>query len=369
MKMNIGILNEISKGESRVGLTPGKVQYLVERGHTVYFEKGAGNASHFFDEEYSRAGGQIQYSAEEVFGRSDMMIMIAPLSLLELEMLHENQIILSFFRLGDRPTQILKGMLDKKVTAIGYEIIEEDDGELPVLTTMSEISGQLSIQIAGSLLEAPNGGRGIMIGGVPGVHPANILILGAGVVGTSAARAALGLGAKVYILDSDIKKLRIIDSVFNKMAVTLISNKYNLNRFLPLMDVVIGAVLIHGDISPHVITADMLKIMKRGSVIMDISIDQGGCVETSRPTTIKHPTFIRDDVIHYCVPNMPSLVPRAATYALTNTSKRYIYAIADQGIEECIKADPSLVRGIYAYNGKCTHRKLCEIFGLEHYKL
>ena len=367
--MNIGILNERSKGESRVGLTPGKAHYLVEKGHTVYFEKGAGNASHFFDEEYIRAGAQIQYSSEEVFGRSEMMVLVSPLTLNEIEMLHEDQVILSFFHIGPHQKKIVEGLVSKRVTAIGYEIIEEDDGELPVLTTMSEISGQLAIQISGSLLEATNGGRGIMIGGVPGVSPANILIIGGGVVGTSAARAALGLGAKVYVMDTDIKKLRAIDSTFNKMVVTSMSNNYNLNRFLPLMDVVIGAVLVHGDISPHVITAEMLKIMKKGSVIMDIAIDQGGCVETSRPTSIEQPTFIRDNVIHYCVPNMPSIVPRTATYALTNTAKRYIYAIADRGINECLKTDSSLVRGIYAYEGKCTHYKLSKIFGLEYQKL
>jgi len=367
--MNIGIFNESKNGESRVGLTPGKVLNLVERGHTVYFEKGAGNASYFTDEEYINAGAKVQYSAEEVFGRADMAVKVSALTIEEVEMLHENQIVLSFLNLVTQSKGIIKGLVSKKVTAIGYEIIEEDDGELPVLTTMSEISGQMAIHIAGHLLEAPQGGRGITIGGVPGVRPANILIIGAGVVGTNATRAALGMGAQVHIMDVDIKKLRVIENKFNKMVLTSMCNRYNLERFLPSTDVIIGAVLVHGDITPHVITEDMLKFMKKGSVIIDVSIDQGGCVETSRPTNVIHPTFMREGIIHYCVPNMPSLVPRTSTYALTNTSKNYIYSIADKGLEECIKTDRTLVRGIYTYKEKCTNRRLCVNFELDYLEL
>ncbi|RKY88013.1 alanine dehydrogenase [candidate division KSB1 bacterium] len=367
--MNIGIINEFDKGERRVGLTPGKVHHLVEQGNTVYFEKGAGTGSHFSDEEFIKAGAIIQYSAEEVFGRSDMIIKVASITKKELQMIYKGQIILSFLHLVTRSREIIEGLLSKEVTAIGYEIIEEDSGELPILTTMSEISGQMAIQIAGYLLEAPNKGRGIMIGSVPGVHPANILIIGAGVVGTCAARTALGMGANVYIMDIDIKKLRTVENTFNKMVRTVMSNRYNLLNILPLIDVLIGAVLVPGDITPNIVTADMLKLMKKGSVIIDVSIDQGGCIETSRPTTISHPTYIKEGVIHYCVPNIPSLVPRTSTYALTNTSKKYIYSIAEKGVEECIKIDSSLLRGVYTYKGKCTNQRLSGIFGLEYLDL
>jgi len=367
--MNIGIFNEIIHGERRVGLTPGKTQNLIEQGHKVYFEKGAGIASYFSDEEYLNAGGIVQYSAEEVFGRTDMALKISPLKKNEIDMLHEDQIVMSFLNLATSSREIIKGLVSKKVTAIGYEMIKETNGELPILTTMSEISGQMAIQIAAHLLQAPHGGRGITIGGVPGVRPANIVILGAGVVGTNAARTALGVGAQVHMMDIDIKKLRAVDGIFNKMVLTSMCNKYNLVRFLPLADVVIGAVLIHGEITPHVVTADMLKLMKKGSVILDISIDHGGCIETSRPTTLEDPIFIKDGIIHYCVPNMPSLVPRTSTYALTNTSKHYIYSIANKGLEECIKTEDAIVRGIYTHKGKCTNSRLCEIFDLEYLEI
>jgi len=363
--MRIGIPKEGKYEEKRVALVPAGVDALIKAGHTVYFQKGAGNDSHFSDDEYESLGAKIVYSTEEVFQRSEIIAKVARITEEESGYLQEDQIIFSFLQLVVSEKKVLSNLLAKKVTAIGYELIESETG-LPVLQSMSEIAGPVSIQVAEGLLESKSSfGRGVLLGGITGVSPAAVVIIGAGVVGTSAAKAALGRGAQVIVLDKDLNRLRKIDETFQRKITTVMANPYTISRGVKFADVLIGAVLMKGEKTPHLVTEEMVKTMKKGAVIVDVSIDQGGCVETSRPTTISNPIFTMHDIIHYCVPNMPALVARTASYGLTNSSLNYIIDIADNGLSAAVIEDPGLSKGICSHNGYCSNEIIAETFNVE----
>lgn len=367
--MRIGIPKEILYEEKRVALAPAGVDALVRAGHTVYIQSGAGEDSHFSDKEYEDIGAKVVYSAEEAFQRAEMVVKVAPLSEHESELLIDNQILFSFLHLAVGKKNIIDNLLKKNVTAIGYELIEENK-RLPVLHSMSEIAGPLSIQVAERNLESySKGGRGILLGGITGVAPAAVVILGAGVVGVTAARAALGRGAQVIVIDKDLNRLRSIDSNFKKKITTVVANPYTISRGVRFADVLIGAVLIKGEKTPHLVTEEMVKEMKKGAVIVDVSIDQGGCIETSRITTLSNPIYEMHDVIHYCVPNMPAIVSRTASYGLNNAAMDYIQNIADNGLSNALLGDAGLSKGVCTYGGYCSNESLANSFNIEYRRL
>jgi alanine dehydrogenase len=367
--MRIGIPKESSREEKRIALAPAGVDSLIRNGHTVYVQSGAGEGSHFADEEFSMVGAQIVYTKEEAFGRAEMVVKVAPLSDEEAEMLQEGQILFSSLHFAVGKKNIIETLLTKNITAIGYELIEKDN-RLPVLHSMSEIAGQLAIQISERYLEtSARGGRGILLGGITGVAPAAVVILGAGVVGTTAARAALGRGAQVIVIDKDLDRLRKVDSLFKKKVTTVMANPYTVSRGVKFADVLIGAVLIRGEKAPHIVSEEMVKTMKKGAVIIDVSIDQGGCIETSRITTISDPVYITHDVIHYCVPNMPALVARTASYGLNNAAIDYVLSVADNGLNNALQDDTGLSAGVCTYRGYCSNEAVAHIFNLEYRKL
>lgn len=367
--MNVGILKEKSPGEWRVGLTPAGVSTLVQAGNSVFVERGAGSSSFFMDDDYASAGARLVDTADELIGRSKLIVKVSPLLPQEYERLVLNQIVIGFIHMAVASEESIREIVDKKITVIGYEIIEDDNGVLPVLVPMSEIAGQVCIQIAAHYLQGDQGGRGLLVGGMPGVPPAVFVIAGAGVVGTEAARAALGLGAQVIVLDRDVAKLRKIDELFAKRVQTHMISAYTLERAARFADVFIGSVLVHGEKTPVLITREMLTTMKKGAVIVDVSIDQGGCIETSRPTSVDDPVFVEEGVIHYCVPNIPTIVGRTATRAMNNATIGLISRIADVGIEKAVRQDRALARGIYFYNGRCAKPGLSQTFGIGCYAL
>ena len=364
--MRIGIPKETLWEEKRVALAPAGVDALIKAGHTVYIENDAGEDCHFTNEEYSEIGAKIVYSAEEAFKRAELIAKVAPLTDDESEMLQDNQTLFSFLHLSVGKKRVIDNLLKKKVTAIGLELIEEDS-ELPVLHAMSEIAGQLAIQVAGKYLESySKEGRGILLGGITGVAPAAVVIIGAGVVGISAARAAIGRGAQVIIIDKDLQRLRYIDTIFNKKVTTVAANPYTISRGVKFADVLIGAVLMKGEKAPHIVSEEMVKQMKKGAVIIDVSIDQGGCIETSRITTISDPVYTLHNVIHYCVPNMPAIVARTASYGLNNASISYIINIANNGLAHTLMTDIGLAKGVCTHKGACSNELLSETFNIEY---
>jgi alanine dehydrogenase len=371
--MNIGIPRESADAqkilERRVALTPAGVKALVDNGHEVFVESMAGEYSGFSDAEYEKMGAKIVFSKEEVYKRAQMIVKVSRPSEAEYSYLCDGHLLFGFLHLAVAPKSFVEILLERKITAIGYEIIELPDGRLPILQAMSEIAGQMAIVIAARYLQNEDGGRGIVLGGIPGVPPATVVILGAGVVGQNAIRAALGLGAHVVVLDKDVDKLREVEKLFDKRVETAIANVYNIEKAVQFADILIGAVLIHGALTPKLVTEEMVKKMKPGSVIIDVSIDQGGCVETSRPTTIVNPVFVKYGVIHYCVPNIASNVARTATYALTNVSLPYILEIANSGLEHVLRERPSFAKGVYTYLGYCTNQSIAEIFNLKYKKI
>lgn len=364
--MNIGILKERFTSERRVALTPGGVRTLAALGATVYVERSAGAQSFFADHEYQEAGATIVYSPEEVVNRSDVILKIAPPSLEELQMLHEGQTLFAAFHLPIAKPAVIETLLSKHITAIAHELIENDRGELPIVQMMSEIAGQLSIQVAAHYLQSKQGGRGVLLGSIPGVPAATVVILGAGTVGRTAARVALGLGAHVTVIDRNISKLRDLENLFQWRISTALSDPYYIDLAVRQADVLIGAVLMKGEKTPHLVTEEMVKHMKPGSVIVDVSIDHGGCVETSRPTTLLDPTFIVYHVVHYCVPNMPAAVPRTATVGWTNVLLPFLREASELGIHEVLKADRGLARGVCTYKGYCTNRAAARAFQLPY---
>jgi alanine dehydrogenase len=363
--MNIGILKENPRRERRIALTPAGVQSLIAQDNTVYIEKDAGSASHFPDEQYLSVGANVVYTRDEVIGRSDIVLKISSPTLEEIERLVDSQILLSFLHLGIARSQMVEAFLRKRICSIGYELIEDADGNLPILQEMSEIAGQMSVQVAARYLESNNNGRGIVLGGVSGVPPATVVIIGAGTVGQAAARMAIGSGAEVVVLDKDLTRLRVVKNRFDNRVSTAMITPYNLGKALPRADVVIGAILIKGERTPHVVSEAMVKTMKPGSIIIDVSIDQGGCVETSRPTTLEDPTYIVHNVIHYCVPNMPTNVARTATYGLTNALLPYLLEIAKKGIDCALQENFGLAHGVCTFKGRFTNPAIARRFEME----
>ncbi|MFH1195489.1 MAG: alanine dehydrogenase [bacterium] len=367
--MRIGIPKERHREEKRVAFTPAGVDALVKAGHSVYIETQAGAGSHFSDELYRTVGATIVYSPEEVYQRSELVSKVAPLVEDEANMLCEGQILFSFLHLALGKRNIIDRLLAKNVTAVAYELIEKGD-TLPVLHSMSEIAGQLVVQIGERYLGSDNNnGRGILMGGLTGVAPAAVVIIGAGVVGFNAARSALGRGAHVIVLDKDLRRLRRVETHLGKILTTVVANPYTIARGVKFADVIIGAIQHKGEKSPMIVTEDMVKTMKKGSVIIDVSIDRGGCFETSRPTSHSDPIFTMHDVIHYCVPNIPALVSRTASYGLTNATLEYILDIADNGLENALMGDVGLAKGVCTYSGSCSNEFIASTFNVEFRRL
>ncbi|NLG71924.1 MAG: alanine dehydrogenase [Chloroflexi bacterium] len=348
--MNIGIPRERRIFEYRVGLTPSGVQMLSQQGHTIYVEHNAGMGAGFSDTDYEQAGARIVYSPHEVFGRADLVLKVARPMMEEIEWLRPGTTIAGLLHLASARHDKLELLYEKDITAIPYEQIRLDDGSFPIRHVLSQIGGRLAAQIGARLLQNNAGGKGVMLGGIAGVPPAEVAIIGAGVVGTCAAQIFVGMGAQVTVLDTDLQALERIVNQFPHV-VTMISNPINISRVCAYADVLVGAILVHGERPPIVVTRDMVRSMKPRSVIMDISIDEGGCVETSRPTNHEHPTYIEEGVIHYCVPNIPSVVARSATYAFQNTAFPFIFEIANKGTEKAIQENPAIQRAVQTYRG------------------
>lgn len=361
--MDIGIPREVSADERRVALTPAGVHRLVGAGHRVWVQRSAGIPCRITDDDFTRSGAQLAYDAEEVFQRADLLLKISSPTPEEYALLHEEQILMCFLMLAVAPPAAFRSLMERKVAAIAMELIEDDRGRAPVLEAVSEIAGAVCIQTAAHLLQSDSGGRGILLGGAPAIAPATVVILGAGVVGTAAARAAIGHGAQVFVLDRDLTRLRRIHEMFAPRARTWMAEEYEIGRAVQFADVLVGAVQVRGDRAPHLVTEAMVKSMKPGSVIIDAAIDQGGCVETSRPTTLAQPTFVRHDVVHSCVPNMTSSVARTATYALNNARLPYVLEIANRGLAAACASDDGLLRGLVAAHGHCFHPLFADRFG------
>ena len=369
MYMRIGIPKETHHEEKRVAIVPAGVDTLVKQGHVVFVETEAGSGSHFTDEEYRKAGATIVYSQEEVYQRSEVIAQISGMTEHEISLLDEKQIVLAFhkFAVGDK--KIVEKMIEKKITAISYELIEKND-EAPILHSMSEIAGQLAVQIGERYLGSDyKNGRGILMGGITGVAPAAVVIIGAGVVGMNAARAVLGRGAQVIVLDKDIKRLRRIENILSKNITTVIANDYTIARGVKFADLLICAVQVKGEKVPHLVNTEMVKTMKEGAVIIDLSIDHGGCVESSRPTTISDPVFVEHGVIHFCVPNIPAMAARTASFGLSNAAIEYIVEICNNGLSNAVLGDSDFAKGICTYNGYCTNQIIAETFNLEYRRL
>lgn len=363
--MIVGILKEIKIAEKRVAMTPAGVLTIIKNGHRVLVEKDAGAYSGYPDERYVEAGASISASAADIYKQSDMVMHVKEPQPSEYDMIRENQIIFTYLHLAADEPQT-RGLIKSRSICIAYETIEKDNGSLPLLVPMSEVAGRMSVQEAAKYLEMPQGGMGILLGGVAGVEPATVVVIGGGIVGTNAAKMACGLGAKVYILDTNLERLRYLDDVMPANCFPIMSNPTLLRELIIKADVVIGAVLVAGAKAPKLLTRDMLKEMKDGSVIVDVAIDQGGCFETSRATTHAEPTFIIDGVIHYCVANMPGAVARTSTLALTNATLPYAVEIANRGWKKAMQENNEIRRGANIIKGKITFKAVAEAFGLEY---
>ncbi len=361
--MIVGCPKEIKDHENRVALLPSGAEELVKRGHTVIVERGAGLGSGVPDEDYLKVGAEIARTHAEVFHRADMIVKVKEPLAREYALLREGQLVFTYFHFAaSKP--LTEAMLARKIVAIAYETIRTPDGELPLLTPMSEIAGRMAIQEGAKYLEKPMMGRGILLGGVPGVAPAQVVILGGGVVGSNAAKVAAGLGARVTILDVNLRRLRYLDDIMPPNVVTLMSNAHNIRDMVTRADLLIGAVLIEGARAPTLVSREMLKTMKPGSVIIDVAVDQGGCCETCKPTTHSKPTYMIDGVVHYCVANMPGAVGRTSTYALTNATFPYVLRIASGG-EKAWERDPVIRGGVNLVRGRVTNKAVAETFGLK----
>ncbi|MDR9417777.1 alanine dehydrogenase [Gracilimonas sp.] len=365
VSLKIGLPKEISNDERRVSLTPGGVSILKANGHEVFIEKGAGEAANFSDVEYADAGAELAYSSQEVFKKSELILKIAPLVEEEFEYLEEDQALISALHMGSQTQKYLEALTNKSITGIGYEFIRGEDKEFPLVRMMHEITGSMSVQIAAHYLESMSGGQGIMLGGISGVPPATVVILGAGITGEYAARTALGYGAQVFVMDTDLTALRRLENALDRRIITAVANHQYLNSALRFADVIIGAAMAEGERSPCWVTEEMIINMKPGSVVVDTVIDQGGCVATSKPTTHSNPVYSEHDVIHHCVPNIPANVPRTATYALNNVLVPYILAIGDAGgVKECLWENVALRNGTYSYKKHITKKSLAKMFDM-----
>jgi alanine dehydrogenase len=352
----IGIPRETQRLEHRVGLTPSGVAGLVQHDQRVVVQAGAGTGAYFADRDYADAGAEVVYDAEEVFKRADLVCQVNMLGPAELHQVRPGLVICGFHHLAVAPRPVFDGLKATAATLIGYEIIESEEGDRPILLAMSDLAGQMAIYEAAHLLQIASGGRGVLLGNIAGVPAPTVLILGAGTVGTVAARQAASIGARVIVMDADVRKLQRVHERLRGRVDTALADSAQLARFLKVADVVIGAVLIPGGRAPFVVTEDMVKRMRPGSVIVDVSIDQGGCVETSRPTTLDNPTFTVHGVVHYCVPNMSSNVSRTASRVLSDAALPYVLEIASKGLEAALEDDPGLAAGVYAYRGALVHQ-------------
>ena len=363
--MIIGVPKEIKNNENRVGMTPAGVAELVKRGHTVYVQASAGTNSGFPDEEYTAVGAKMLPTIEATYAAAEMIVKVKEPIASEYKLIKKGQVVFTYFHFAADKI-LTEAMIESGGICIAYETVEKEDHSLPLLTPMSEVAGRMATQEGARFLEKPQGGKGKLLGGVPGVRPARVLILGGGVVGTNAAQMAAGMGAEVLITDINLTRLRYLSEVLPKNVKTLYSSMHNIRMELPNIDLVIGSVLIPGDKAPHLITKDMLKLMKPGTVLVDVAIDQGGCFETSHPTTHSEPTYVVDDIVHYAVANIPGAVPFTSTMALTNSTLPYTVALADKGWRKACKDDPALALGLNVVEGKVTYKAVADVFGLEY---
>ncbi len=368
--MIIGVPKEIKISENRVGLTEAGVKQLVLEGHTLLVEKDAGVGSQITNQQYEKAGATIIDTKAEVYQRADMIIKVKEPLPDEYELLKENQILYTYLHLAAEP-KLTKVLCDRKVKAIAYETIQLEDGSLPLLTPMSEVAGRMATQIGAFYLQKDHGGKGVLLGGVTGVRPAKVTIIGGGIVGTNSAKMAVGLGAEVTVLDVNTRRLEYLDDIFQGRCMTLYSNIQNIEQAVKQSDLLIGAVLVAGKKAPRLVTSDMVGSMSKGSVVVDVAVDQGGCIETCRPTSHTTPTYEINGVIHYCVPNMPGVVSRTSTYALTNATFRYASMIAKMGVEEAIAKEKPLFKGLNVYGGYVCYEPVAQDLEMEYraYKL
>lgn len=366
--MVIGVPKEIKNNENRVGMTPAGVAELVKHGHTVYVQQTAGANSGFADEDYVNAGARMLPTIEEVYAAAEMIVKVKEPIAPEYKLIRRGQVVFTYFHFAaDRA--LTEAMIESGGICIAYETVELPDRSLPLLIPMSEVAGRMSVQEGARFLEKPQGGKGKLLGGVPGVRPARVLILGGGIVGCNAAQMAAGMGAEVMITDINLPRLRYLSEVLPKNVKTLYSSEHNIRQELPTIDLVIGSVLIPGDKTPHLITRDMLRLMKPGTVLVDVAIDQGGCFETSHPTTHSDPTYVVDGIVHYAVANIPGAVPFTSTMALTNATLPYTIALADKGWQKTCKDNPALALGVNVADGKVVYKAVADVFGLPYEEL
>jgi len=366
--VKVGVPTEIKSDEYRVALTPAGVRELVLHEHSVVVQAGAGEGSGIADADYVSQGAEILPDADAVFAAADMIVKVKEPQPVEVARLEPRHTLFTYLHLAPDP-ELTQGLVASGATCIAYETVEDDRGRLPLLAPMSEVAGKIATQAGAFMLEKPLGGRGILLGGVPGVAAANVMVIGGGVVGMNAAFIAIGMEATVYVYDRNIDRLRELDIAFGGRADTCYASTLDIEKRLPDVDLVIGAVLVHGAKAPYVIRREQLKLMKRGAVIVDVSIDQGGCFETSRPTTHSDPTYEVDGVTHYCVANMPGAVPITSTYALTNATLPYVLHLADAGVERASRENPGLAKGVNVVDGKCTYAPVAEATGQEYTEL
>ncbi len=362
--MRIGVPTEIKKDEYRVAITPAGVRELVDHGHEVLIQQGAGVGSAISDEDYTGQGASIAPDAAAVFAGSDMIVKVKEPQPPEVAMLEDRHILFTYLHLAP-DTELTQGLVDSGATCIAYETVTDAKGKLPLLAPMSEVAGKIATQAGAFMLEKPLGGRGLLLGGVPGVAAGKVMVIGGGVVGLTAAEIAIGMGAETYVFDRSIDRLRELDFLLNNRCSTVFSTTLNIEQLLPEVDLVIGAVLVHGAKAPHVITREQLKLMKPNSVIVDVSIDQGGCFETSKATTHTDPTYEVEGVTHYCVANMPGAVPITSTYALTNATMPYVVKLADHGAKAALGSDTGFLAGLNVCKGKVTYAPVARDQGRE----
>lgn len=359
--MKIGVPKEIKNNENRVGMTPAGVFELTKNNHQVFVQKGAGFGSGFFDKDYIEAGATILDTIEEVYDASKMIVKVKEPIKEEYGLIKSDHVVFTYFHFASSEP-LTRAMIESKAVCIAYETVEDADGSLPLLTPMSEVAGRMAIQQGAKYLEKPIKGRGVLLGGVPGVPPGKVLVLGAGTVGIQAAKMAAGLGAHVTIMDINMKQLRYVNDVMPNHVVTEFSSEFNIRKRIKDHDLIIGGVLIKGAKAPKLITRDMLKDMRPGTVIVDVAVDQGGCIETTKATTHEDPTYIIDDVVHYCVANMPGAVPYTSTLALTNVTLPYVIKLANKGWEVACKENPLLEKGVNIVDGKIVYNEIAEAF-------
>ncbi len=364
-KMIIGIPKEIKNNENRVAITPAGVVAFVKQGHQVYVQVQAGLGSGFTDEEYKEAGARILPDIEAIYAIAELILKVKEPIAAEYPLIKENQVLFTYFHFA-ASEELTRAMIASKAICIAYETVESPDRSLPLLIPMSEVAGKMAVQEGAKYLGKPTGGRGVLLGGVPGVKPANVLVLGGGIVGMQAAKMAAGLGASVTLMDINLPRLRHLEEIMPANVDTVMSSEHNIRQAIKTADLIIGAVLIPGAKAPHLITRDMLKAMRPGTVLVDVAVDQGGCIETCTPTTHENPTFIIDDIVHYCVANMPGAVPYTSTLALVNATLPYALILADKGWETACKEKNDLCKGLNIVRGKVVYKAVADAFGLEY---